>query len=134
MNGNELCDELGLGRPSAWYWALMAGQCLFFMGVCYFYRSFESLDRRKVKGLRRIFWAFIVEGKSGLAGETSTFEMKWVPDVGVGTEKGEDEEVRHNERGVESRSARTLLIVAAGLGLGGWISLKVAGRVLGMIW
>lgn len=134
MNGNELCDELGLGRPSAWYWALMAGQCLFFMGVCYFYRSFEALDRRKVKGLRRIFWAFIVEGKSGLAGETSTFELKWVPDVGVGTEKGGDNEVKGRERGVESRSLRTLLVVGAGLGLSGWIGLKVAARVLSMIW
>jgi len=26
LNGNDLCDELGLMRPSAYYWALMAGQ------------------------------------------------------------------------------------------------------------
>jgi ER-bound oxygenase mpaB/B'/Rubber oxygenase, catalytic domain len=48
LNGNDLCDALGLGRPSLYYWALMGGQCLFFMTLCYTYRSFRSLDRRKI--------------------------------------------------------------------------------------
>ena len=48
LNGNELCDALGLGKPSAYYWALMAGQCLFFMALCYLYRSFRSLDQSKI--------------------------------------------------------------------------------------
>ena len=48
LNGNELSDALGLGQPSIYYWALMGGQCLFFMALCYFYRSFRSLDRRKI--------------------------------------------------------------------------------------
>jgi len=49
LNGNDLCDALGLGKPSLYYWALAAGQCLFFMAVCYFYRSIPYLDRRKIK-------------------------------------------------------------------------------------
>lgn len=49
LNGNDLCDALGLGQPSLYYWALTAGQCLFFMAVCYFYRSIPYLDRRKIK-------------------------------------------------------------------------------------
>lgn len=48
LNGNELCDALGMGRPSVYYWALMAGQCLFFMSICYLHRSFASLDRKKI--------------------------------------------------------------------------------------
>lgn len=48
LNGNELCDRLGLGRPGFYYWALMAGQCMFFMAVCYTYRSIPYLDRRKI--------------------------------------------------------------------------------------
>jgi ER-bound oxygenase mpaB/B'/Rubber oxygenase, catalytic domain len=48
LNGNNLCDALGLGRPSLYYWALMAGQCLFFMAICYSYRSVRSMDRRKI--------------------------------------------------------------------------------------
>jgi hypothetical protein len=49
LNGNELCDALALGRPSLYYWALMAGQCIFFMSICYFYRSIPWLDQRKIK-------------------------------------------------------------------------------------
>lgn len=48
LNGSELSDALGLGQPSIYYWALMGGQCLFFMALCYFYRSFRSLDQRKI--------------------------------------------------------------------------------------
>lgn len=48
LNGDELADELGLERVSGYYRALVAGQCLFFMGVCYTYRSVGWLDRRKI--------------------------------------------------------------------------------------
>lgn len=49
LNGNELADALGLGRPSCYYWALVAGQCIFFMYFCYTYRSIPYLDQRKIK-------------------------------------------------------------------------------------
>ena len=48
LNGNELCDALGLGNPGLYYWALVAGQCIFFMAICYTYRSIPFLDRRKI--------------------------------------------------------------------------------------
>ena len=48
LNGNELCDALGLGHPTLYYWALMAGQCLFFMSICYIYRAIPLLDRKKI--------------------------------------------------------------------------------------
>jgi len=48
LNGNKLCDALGLGRPSLYYWALAAGQCFFFMFICYTYRSIPYLDRQKI--------------------------------------------------------------------------------------
>lgn len=49
LNGDELSDALGLGKPSFYYKALVAGQCIFFMGLCYTYRSVPYLDRRKIK-------------------------------------------------------------------------------------
>jgi hypothetical protein len=49
LNGNELADRLGLPRPSLWYSVLVAGQCIFFACICYSYRSFSTLDRRKIK-------------------------------------------------------------------------------------
>ena len=48
LNGNELSDALGIGRPSMYYWALAVGQCLFFMAICYLYRAVPYLDRRKI--------------------------------------------------------------------------------------
>jgi hypothetical protein len=49
LNGDELSDALGLGRPSLYYKALVAGQCIFFVFICYTYRSIPYLDRRKLK-------------------------------------------------------------------------------------
>jgi hypothetical protein len=48
LNGHELCDRLGLGRPGLYYYCLAAGQCIFFMTVCYSYRTIPWLDRRKI--------------------------------------------------------------------------------------
>lgn len=48
LNGNELSDALGIGRPSIYYWALALGQCLFFVAICYTYRAVPYLDRRKI--------------------------------------------------------------------------------------
>ena len=47
LNGKELSDELGLGNPGLYYKALVAGQCIFFMFICYTYRSFSYLDKKK---------------------------------------------------------------------------------------
>lgn len=48
LNGDELADELGLVKTGLYYKALVMGQCLFFMGLCYTYRSVPWLDRRKI--------------------------------------------------------------------------------------
>ena len=64
LNGNELCDALGLGRPSYYYWGLMGGQCLFFMAICYSYRAIPFLDKRKIS-VRTFspwdFWFWLTE-------------------------------------------------------------------------
>ncbi|KAK3110300.1 hypothetical protein LTR53_015533, partial [Teratosphaeriaceae sp. CCFEE 6253] len=65
LNGNDLCDELGLMRPSAYYWALMAGQCLFFCLFSYGYRQKESWDRYHIDMLKRAFYQIIVHTKYG---------------------------------------------------------------------
>ena len=48
LNGDELSDALGIGRPGIYYRALTFGQCLFFMAICYTYRAVPYLDRRKI--------------------------------------------------------------------------------------
>jgi hypothetical protein len=133
LNGNDLADALGLGNPGYWYWALMAGQCIFFATLCYTYRAIPALDRQKVETLRTVFWALIVEGKYGLKGEASVFEFKYVPEFGAGTEKGKDVEARHKELGIERRNLNTLLIAVGAVAVVGYVGVKVSMAVLGKI-
>lgn len=60
LNGDELGDALGLGKPSIYYTFLVAGQCLFFVGLCYTYRSIPWLDKRKIQNLPTLFYAVII--------------------------------------------------------------------------
>lgn len=48
MCGNEVCDELGLGRPGYYYWAVFAGQCWLSMAICYTVRAVPNLDRKMI--------------------------------------------------------------------------------------
>ena len=129
LNGNDLADALGLGRPSLYHWALMGGQCLFFMFICYLYRSIPSWDKRKVAALRKIFWLVIVEGKYGL-GEETVFDFKYVPDYNVTTVRGDDSETKSKESGIERRNLTTLLIAVGCTGVVAYCGLRIAAGML----
>ncbi|MCJ1352196.1 MAG: hypothetical protein MMC33_002180 [Icmadophila ericetorum] len=124
LNGNELCDDLGLGRPGLYYWILMAGQCLFFMAICYTYRAIPYLDRRKIKTLRNVLWKVIVEGKYGL-GEETVFDYKYIPDYQKMTEKEEAEMSGLKMPGVERRNLQTFVLSCGFLGVAGWVGIKI---------
>ncbi|KAI9799272.1 MAG: hypothetical protein M1833_004150 [Piccolia ochrophora] len=115
LNGDELADRLGLGRPSLWYKALVLGQIIFFMSLCYSHRSIPALDRRKIATLRRVFYTIIVNKKHGLAEETK-FEFKYVPDFHItSTESAAPEESGIKTSGVERRSLKVLMYAVFGL-------------------
>ncbi|KAL8748800.1 MAG: hypothetical protein Q9184_007083 [Pyrenodesmia sp. 2 TL-2023] len=109
LNGNELCDRLGIGKPSLYYLILMAGQVLFFMAVCYTYRSISILDQRKIRAFRRIIWAVIVEDKQGLGAE-SVFEFKYVPDLSKTTKAERGRGALTKRGGVEQRNLLAFLL------------------------
>ncbi|KAF2873101.1 hypothetical protein BDV95DRAFT_593473 [Massariosphaeria phaeospora] len=134
LNGNELADKLGLPRVSPYYWALMAGQCLLFMSICYTYRSIPHLDRRKIEKLKKLFYAFIVDAKFGLAGTETLFEFKYVPQYETVTNMGEFRKIRLQSSSVESRNLKALGIFLGVVGIGAWASLKVASAVVAKIW
>ena len=148
LNGNELCDALGLGRPGLYYWILMAGQCLFFMTICYTYRSIGWLDRRKIKvcafpqrisyfnltvlpqALRKIFWTVIVKGKQGLQGETS-FDFKYVPDVHKITTLEAVSKPGLKDYGTERRNLHAFIIACTLFTLIAYTSLCFLKQLLG---
>ncbi|KAF1963041.1 hypothetical protein CC80DRAFT_103530 [Byssothecium circinans] len=134
LNGNDLGDQLGLPRVSWYYWSLMAGQCIFFMGLCYFYRALPWLDAGHIARLKRIFYAVIVEAKYGLAGVETSFDFKYVPEYETVTEMGAPRDIKLRSNSVEMRNLRALGIFAGVLGLGAWVSYKATTSILAKIW
>lgn len=133
LNGNELIDQLGLPRPSYYYSLLMAGQCLFYMFFCYLYRAVPSWDRKKIEWLKKVFYAVIVESKTGLEGKESMFEFKYIPEFATVTEMAESEEAKIIG-GVEMRNLQWVFYGAAFLGFTSWVSLKLAGAAWRAVW
>jgi len=134
LNGNDLADQLGLPRPSLYYWALMAGQCTFFVVMCYTYRSFPSWDKKKNDALRHLFYALIVDSKFGLEGQASNFDFKYVPEYSIITELEESEEAKITYSGVERRNLKWLLLAAGFLGVSAWCTFKVTGVLWRAAW
>lgn len=134
LNGNDLCDELGLPRPSIYYWALMAGQCLFFCFFCYTYRSVATWDRKKIEMLKVVFYNIVVKSKYGLKGQESTFDFKYVPEYSTITEMGECEEEKADYSAVESRNRNTFVVGVVVVGVGTWVAAKVASGLVRAFW
>jgi hypothetical protein len=130
LNGNDLCDELGLMRPGLYYWALMAGQCLFFCIFGYTYRAVPSWDRKKIEVLKDVFYKIIVHTKYGLKGEETKFDFKYVPEYETITEMGECVEEKTGESGIEKRNFRTFLVGVGVMAVGTYVGVRLAGTVL----
>ncbi|KAK0918621.1 hypothetical protein LTR91_001576 [Friedmanniomyces endolithicus] len=134
LNGNALCDELGLMRPSLYYWALMAGQCLFFCIFNYSYRAVPSWDRHHIDMLKKAFYTIIVHTKYGLKGEESTFDFKYVPEYSTITEMGECMEEKATHSDVERRNLKTFVIAVGVVAVGTWVGVKVVSGIVRRIW
>ncbi|KAF1917062.1 hypothetical protein BDU57DRAFT_517531 [Ampelomyces quisqualis] len=134
LNGNELADRLGLKRVSLYYWSLMAGQCLFFMFYCYFYRLVPSWDKEHVERAKDIFWKVIVKAKWGLADEETTFDFKYVPQYDTLTNLGDIGEAKMKTSGLEMRNLRAFSVFVGLVGVGTFVSAKIASHVLSKLW
>ena len=130
LNGSELSDRLGLPRPNLYYWLLVAGQCIFFMTICYTYRSISYLDTRKITALKRLFYSIIVESKYGLEGTESLFDFKHVPEYSTILELGGS--VRDGPK-FTSIERRNLLIALGALGIALFCLLKIVELVSGIL-
>lgn len=130
LNGNDLCDQLGLMRPGVYYWLLMAGQCLFFGFWTYTYRLIPYLDRQKIAMLKTAFYAIIVKAPSGLKGTETTFDFKWIPEYTTITEMKDGDGKKRNTSDIERRNAKALGVFVVGLSVGTCVFASIASRVL----
>lgn len=133
LNGHELGDRLGLSRPGLYYYILVAGQCLFFMGVCYLYRAIPSWDRKKIAMLKRVFYQVVVESKYGLEGKETMFEFKYVPEFSTITQQTLDSK-REKMRSVEWRNLKAFLIGVGLMVVLSWASLAAVRTLLRLVW
>lgn len=134
LNGHELCDALGVLRPSGYYYALMVGQCLFFMATSYTTWIFPAWDARKQRLFKKRFWAMIVESKSGLGNKEALFEFKWIPRVGKLTGRQQSDVNAVMVKGIESRNLRTVVFGAFVLLLTMWIIWRSLSSILRYLW
>jgi len=131
--GNELSDALGLGRPSSpwYYYSLMAGQCLVFIGGSYSTRILRSWDRKKQKMMRKAFWTMIVDSKTGLNGRLARYEMKWVPRLGKTTAKEAWKEVEGGSpTGIERRNLTVLLYWLGAFVILVWLIVRIVTHLI----
>ncbi|KAL2024272.1 hypothetical protein VTK56DRAFT_8754 [Thermocarpiscus australiensis] len=150
LNGAELADALGLVAPrpaaaAAWYrcWyyaALVAGQCLFFMVVCYARRSVPAWDEAGIRRARRVLGR--VAGEM-MEGREAAYELGYGPDWGqvtaTGGTGGEDGQEEGGKRwvlsgGVEERNLKVLFVALLAVGCVAWLGIRCASGLLRILW
>lgn len=114
INGHQMCDEVGLGRPSLYCTSFLyfykpssestrpgithkepgdiviRGIIWGLMATCYTTRGIPAADRWMMRTFRALFWDYIVEHQDGLQGGLK-YDLQYVPqlDAQTGVEKGE---------------------------------------------
>lgn len=130
LNGHALCDKLGLMRPSAYYYLLVAGQCIFFCFFNYSNRAVPSWDQKKIDMLKQVFYNLIVNANFGLQGQESTFEFKYVPEYSTITSMGEAGKLDENAISYTERQSKKALLYTGGvLVLGTFVAFKILGAI-----
>lgn len=134
LNGNDLGDGLGLKKVSAYYWALMAGQCLFFMAFSYIHRAVPSWDRKHIARAKEVYYNLIVKAKYGLAGTETMFDFKYIPEYDTLTKLVQTPPRKDQKSSVEMRNLKAISLFAGVLVVGTFITAKVGLYALRRVW
>lgn len=132
LNGDELCDDLGLPHASLLARILVLAQCVFCCYICYSSRIFPGVDARKIAAIKQILYQIVVDGKVGLGGETN-FEFQFVPQLTTKTEAGKVDMEKTWEGVVERRSVKVLLVCLVILGFVGFVGMWLLVMLLRLI-
>lgn len=88
INGPGLCDALDIPEASYSSYVMTVIQCLIICSISYFHRSIPMLDKWRIKRSRKNFFDMIIEGKDGMKGTKTTYQLQYVPDFDTVTERG----------------------------------------------
>ncbi|KAI0432414.1 hypothetical protein F5Y09DRAFT_353514 [Xylaria sp. FL1042] len=84
LNGDELCDQLKMGRPSWMSYACFRGHCWLVSALAMAQRLSPTFDQWVIDNWKRILHSAVIQ--SGLKG-ASKFDFKYVPQEGAKVEK-----------------------------------------------
>ncbi|RAL02053.1 oxygenase MpaB family protein [Aspergillus ibericus CBS 121593] len=77
INGDELCDELELGKPGLLAYLLFSSHCVLVVAVAWLQRLLPSLEELLITSLRKLMYGGVVQRKS-----RTRFEFKYIPRTG----------------------------------------------------
>ncbi|KAM0189079.1 hypothetical protein ACHAPA_010343 [Fusarium lateritium] len=79
LNGHEICDQLGMGRPSWYSYACFKGHCWLVRSLAFLQQKIPTLDDKMVQLCRDGLHSAIIHSSQGLGG-ASKLDFKYVPD------------------------------------------------------
>ncbi|KAK1590317.1 transcriptional regulator [Colletotrichum navitas] len=135
LNGDALCDQLGMGRPGVYHYACFRGFCWLVRTLTTAQRWFPRFGERVVDYNREMLHKAIIQSQGGLGGG-SKMEFKHVPD-GTLTKKedrlGKVAQLRFYERPLDLACfiyfVLGSLFVAGGLAVAVKVAIKLVASV-----
>lgn len=127
LNGEELCNDLGFGKPSWLAYACFQGHCWLVKAMAIIQQSFGSVDRFIVNYSRRKLDELVVQGKEGLNGG-SKMDFKFIPRDGHYT--GKEHNGRFFDGWLFSRPVEAVYFAIFGLGC---VSIVVGSGIVGFL-
>ncbi|KAK0634979.1 tat pathway signal sequence [Bombardia bombarda] len=146
LNGPQLSRALAIPRPPVYYTVLVAGQCLFFMTLCYVRRSVRAWDEAWIKRMRGLLLKMTLDQTDS---QEATHAFQYIPSLGqlttaeaesAGLEpilKGGSGNGNKHVRGlwsrnvsIERRNLQAVLIASAVVGWLAWLGLRSASGLL----
>ncbi|KIW03810.1 uncharacterized protein PV09_05110 [Verruconis gallopava] len=83
LAGDELCDELEVGKSNFIWRGIWYSNMVMYKGFAYMCRSVPWLDKRNISMMKKLSWKIVVESKYGLKGEKTKFPLKYKPSYKV---------------------------------------------------
>jgi ribosomal protein S28E/S33 len=81
LNGDDLCDSLGLGRPGWYSYACFRGHCWLVQSLALAQQNLPSVDHAITEFWKGLLHKTVIQSKGGLDGGTK-FDFKHIPRVG----------------------------------------------------
>ncbi|KAL6857321.1 hypothetical protein J3F83DRAFT_751233 [Trichoderma novae-zelandiae] len=121
LNGDEICDSLGFGRPGMLAYACWRGHCWFVQSLALAQKWVPGVDEAVVRYFRSTLYETLVNSNRGLGGG-SKMDFKFVPQMGKRTDKEGSGRARFASSFVD-RPLEIFYLVVFGLGCVCWLGM-----------